>query len=103
MDQVQSNLNSSTYDGLFTMANSNSILSPYEILPIAQENKYLEKLSLWVHSTYHYCIEDRKDFPKLSPFASWPGAMINPHWLELSMSWTNFHGPKEVRGIEVWL
>ena len=38
---VQSNLNSSNSDGSFTMANSNSFLSPYEILPIAQENKYL--------------------------------------------------------------
>ena len=31
---------------------------------------------LWVHSTYQYCIEDRKDIPKLSPFVSWPVAMI---------------------------
>ena len=38
---VQSNLNSSNTDGSFTMANSNSFLSPYEILPIAQEYKYL--------------------------------------------------------------
>ena len=29
--------------------------------------------------------------------------MINPQWLELSMSRTNFHGPKDVRAIEVWL
>ena len=28
-------------DGSFTMANSNSFLSPYEILPTARENKYL--------------------------------------------------------------
>ena len=34
--------NSSNTDGSFTMmANSNSFLSPYEILSIAQENKYL--------------------------------------------------------------
>ena len=38
---VQSNFNSSNTDGSFTMANSNSVLSPYEILTIAQENKYL--------------------------------------------------------------
>ena len=38
--ELQSNLNSSNTDGLFTMANSNSFLSPYEILPLAQENKY---------------------------------------------------------------
>ena len=38
---VQSNLDSSNTDGSFTMANSNSFLSLYEILLIAQENKYL--------------------------------------------------------------
>ena len=32
------------------MAKSNSFLSPYEILPIAQENKHLDKFYL---STYH--------------------------------------------------
>ena len=37
---LQSNLNSSNTDGSFTMINSNSFLSPYEILPIAQENKH---------------------------------------------------------------
>ena len=26
--------------------------------------------------------------------------MINPQWLELPMSRTNFHGPKDVRAIE---
>ena len=30
----------SNTDGSFTMVNSNSFLSPYEMLPIAQENKY---------------------------------------------------------------
>ena len=34
--QIQSNLDGSNPDGSFTMANSNSFLSPYEILPIAQ-------------------------------------------------------------------
>ena len=29
--------------------------------------------------------------------------MINPQWLELPMSRTNFHGPKDVRVIEVRL
>ena len=53
--------------------------------------------------TYNYCVENRKDFPKLSLFASWTGAMINPQWLELAMSQTNFHGPKDVRAIEVRL
>ena len=27
--------------------------------------------------------------------------MINPQWLELPMSRTNFHGPKDARAIEV--
>ena len=43
----------------------------------------------------------RKDIPKSSPFGSCPGAMVNPQWLELSMSRTNFHGPKDVQAIEV--
>ena len=29
--------------------------------------------------------------------------MINPQWLELPMSRTNFHGPKDVRVIEIRL
>ena len=37
---MQSNLNSSNTHGSFTMVNSNSFLNTYEILPIAQENKY---------------------------------------------------------------
>ena len=37
---IQSNLKSSNIDDSFTMDNSNSFLSPCEILPIAQENKY---------------------------------------------------------------
>ena len=43
--KLQSNFDGSNTDGSFTMANSNSFLSPYEILPIAQENKYLRKFS----------------------------------------------------------
>ena len=46
---LQSNLNSSNTDGSFTMANSNSVLSPYKILPIDQENKYLREAFL-----FHY-------------------------------------------------
>ena len=46
---------------------------------------------------------NRKDFPELSLFASWTGAMISPQWLELPMSRRNFHGPKDVRAIEVRL
>ena len=44
-----------------------------------------------------------KRLPKLSPFASWPGTIINPQWLELSMSRAIFHGPKDVRAIETLL
>ena len=46
---IQSNLNSSNTDGSFTMANSNSFLSPYEILPLVQKNKYSGKflILLW--------------------------------------------------------
>ena len=45
---IQLNLNSSNTGGSFTMANSNSVLNPYEILPIDQENKYLRKLSYFI-------------------------------------------------------
>ena len=45
---IQSNLDSSNTDGSFTMANSNSFLSLYEVLPIAQENKYLGKFSYFI-------------------------------------------------------
>ena len=41
--------------------------------------------------------------PKLSLFASWPGTMIIPQWLELPMSRTIFYGPKDVRAFEVRL
>ena len=52
---IQSNLNSSNTDGSFTMAYSNSFLSPYEILPIAQENKYLGKFSYSIMKLYVVC------------------------------------------------
>ena len=52
---LQSNLNSSNTDGSFTMANSNSVLSPYEILPIDKENKYLRKLSYFIMKLYVVC------------------------------------------------
>ena len=72
-----------------------------DILPNTQENEYLrDVLGIYffilsqTHSTYHYSIEDRNDMPKLSLFAFRPGAMINPQWLELSMSRTNFHGQR---------
>ena len=37
--KVQSNLDGPNTDGSFTMTNSNSFLSPYEILLIAQEKQ----------------------------------------------------------------
>ena len=43
------------------------------------------------------------DFPELAIFASRSGVMINLHWLELPMARTIFHGPKDVRAIEVRL
>ena len=46
---IQANVNSSNTDGSFTMANSNSFLGPYEILLIAQENRYLGKFFLFHH------------------------------------------------------
>ena len=49
---MQSNLNISNTDGSFTMANSNSFLSPYEINPIDQENKYLGKFSYFIMKLY---------------------------------------------------
>ena len=58
------------------------------------------------HSTYNDCIEDRKKkkkTPNLSPFASWPCVLINPQWLELPISRTNFHGPNDVWAIKVRL
>ena len=67
------------------MANSNSVLSPYEILPIDQA----------------YCVKDRYIFTELATFAFRSGAMINLHWLELPMARTIFHDPKGVRAIEV--
>ena len=36
---IQANLNSSNTDGSFTVVDLNSVLSPYEILPITQEHK----------------------------------------------------------------
>ena len=40
-----------------------------------------------------------KKIPKLSLSASYTGAMIIPQWLELPMSRTNFHSPKDVQAI----
>ena len=42
-------------DGSFIMSNSNSFFSPYKILPIAQENKYLGKFSYFIIKLYVVC------------------------------------------------
>ena len=44
-----------------------------------------------------------KENQRHSYYASWSGAIINPHWLELVLSRTNFRGPTGVRAIEVQL
>ena len=50
-------------------------------------------IPITIQLPYHYLIEDQHVVPKLSPFASWPGTIINTQWLKLPMSRTNFHGP----------
>ena len=55
MSDIQSNLDNSNTDGSFTLANSNSFFSPYEVLPIAQENKYLGKFSYFIVKLYVVC------------------------------------------------
>ena len=47
-------------------------------------------------STHHYCVKDQTDFPEYRDLA-----MVNPQWLKQPISQTNFHGLKDVRGIEV--
>ena len=52
---IQSNLNDSNMDGSFTVDDSNSFFSPYKILPIAQENKYLGIFSYFIMALYVVC------------------------------------------------
>ena len=112
-----------TPNGSFTMANSNSFLSPYEIYPIDQENKYLRKLFYFIMKLYVVCTHENRlfeailmsthgiqrlcrrsiDFPELAIFASWHDTMINLHWLEIPMPQTIFRGPRGVWAIEVRL
>ena len=116
--EIQQNLDDSSPDGSFTLDDSKSFLSPYESLPIVQENKYLGKFLIlsWncmlcvincfieaiQMSTFNIPLFYRRSngFPKLSPFASWSGAKINPQWLKLPISRINFPGPKDVGAIE---
>ena len=94
---VQSNLDSSSTDGSFTMANSNSFLSPY----VNSSDSWRKQIFREIFSFYHdivcclysleslieailmntfniqlLCIKSKR-CPKLSPFASWSDAMIN--------------------------
>ena len=46
---LQSNLNSLNTDGSFLMTNSTSLLSPNEILPVAQEKKMFRATFLFYH------------------------------------------------------
>ena len=41
----------------------------------------------------------RRSISKLSPFVSWPCAMINPQWLKPPTSKAYFHGSKDVQAI----
>ena len=52
---LQYNLNGSNTDGSFTVDDSNTFFSPYKILPIAQENKYLEIFSYFIMELYVVC------------------------------------------------
>ena len=45
----------SNMDGSFFVDDSNSFFSPYKILPIAQENKYLGIFSFFVMALYVVC------------------------------------------------
>ena len=54
-EEILYNLNGSNTDGLFTVDDSNSFFSPYKILPIAQENKYLGIFFLFYHGIV-YCL-----------------------------------------------
>ena len=52
---LQYNLNRSNTDGSFSVDDSNSFYSPYKILPIAQENKYLGIFSYLIMEFYAVC------------------------------------------------
>ena len=53
--EVQYNFNGLNTDGSFTVDDSNSFFSPYKILPIAQENKYLGIFSYLIMELYVVC------------------------------------------------
>ena len=60
-------------------------------------------LCILIRIASQLCVENQKDFPILSLFASWPGTMINPQWLKLPISRTNFLGPEDVQANKVGL
>ena len=53
--KIQSNFDGSNTDGSFTVDDSNPFFNPYKILPIAQENKYLEIFSYFIMELYVMC------------------------------------------------
>ena len=55
---IQYNLNGSNTDDSFTVDDSNSFFSPYKILSVAQENKYLGifLFSYFIMELYVVCI-----------------------------------------------
>ena len=50
-----------------------------------------------------YLYVEKKKWKRYPYYASRPGSVIYPQWLELSLSRTNFHSPKGVRSIEIRL
>ena len=52
---LQYNLNGSNPDISFTVDDPNSFFSPYKILRIAQENKYLGSFSYFIMELYVVC------------------------------------------------
>ena len=55
MNKIQYKFNGSNTDGSFTVDDSNSFFSPYKILTIAQENKYLGIFSYFIMELYVVC------------------------------------------------
>ena len=55
LEKLQYNLNGSNPDGSFTLDDLNSFFSPYQILPMAQGNKYLGIFSYSIMELYVVC------------------------------------------------
>ena len=51
---------------------------------MSKQMKHLPGINPYLRCNDLPKVFDGKDFPKLSPFASWPGAMINSPWLDCS-------------------